>query len=140
MDVEVGTSGVAGLSALPIWKSAKPPSLLVGRPAGDSFSVWHSPGAGETGRDNRPHRSDRYDHQPVSYRLSEATPLVSVTMICPNLRCGRTVVAADSARGKVVRCGHCQTLFMVPRDIRSTPAPSPTEAPPGDQGKRPGRS
>lgn len=37
-----------------------------------------------------------------------------VTMICPNLKCGRTVVAPDKARGKVVRCVHCQHLFMVP--------------------------
>jgi hypothetical protein len=35
-------------------------------------------------------------------------------MICPNLKCGRTVVAPDTARGKVVRCAHCQHLFMVP--------------------------
>ena len=66
---------------------------------------------------------------------------MAVTMICPNLRCGRTVVAADSARGKVVRCGHCQTLFMVPRDARSTPAPKGPETPPSDQGaKKTGRS
>lgn len=37
-----------------------------------------------------------------------------VTMICPNLKCGRTVIASDAVRGKVVRCGHCQQLFMVP--------------------------
>jgi hypothetical protein len=53
-----------------------------------------------------------------------------VTMICPNLKCGRTVVAAESARGKVVRCAHCQILFLVPRDARSTPEPQPTEAQP----------
>ena len=37
-----------------------------------------------------------------------------VTMICPNLKCGRTVIAPDKARGKVVRCSHCEQLFMVP--------------------------
>ena len=37
-----------------------------------------------------------------------------VTMICPNLNCGRTVIASDGARGKVVRCAHCQQLFLVP--------------------------
>ena len=37
-------------------------------------------------------------------------------MICPNLKCGRTIVTADSARGKVVRCVHCQTLFLVPKN------------------------
>lgn len=40
---------------------------------------------------------------------------VSVTMICPNLKCGRTVVAPDNLRGKVVRCVHCETAFMVPK-------------------------
>ena len=40
-----------------------------------------------------------------------------VTMICPNLKCGRTVLASDGARGKVVRCGHCMTLFMVPQSL-----------------------
>lgn len=35
-------------------------------------------------------------------------------MICPNLKCGKTVVAPDSARGKIVRCAHCDHLFMVP--------------------------
>jgi hypothetical protein len=39
---------------------------------------------------------------------------MAVTMICPNLKCGQTVVAPDSARGKVVRCVHCHQLFMVP--------------------------
>jgi LSD1 subclass zinc finger protein len=51
-------------------------------------------------------------------------------MICPNLKCGRTVAAPDSARGKVVRCAHCRTLFMVPRDstareVRPAPPPNP---------------
>lgn len=36
-------------------------------------------------------------------------------MICPNLKCGRTVVAPDSARGKVVRCVHCNSTFIVPQ-------------------------
>ncbi len=39
---------------------------------------------------------------------------MSVTMICPNLKCGKTVVAPDSARGKVVRCAYCEAAFMVP--------------------------
>ncbi|HQL55764.1 MAG: hypothetical protein KA383_10145 [Phycisphaerae bacterium] len=59
-----------------------------------------------------------------------------VTMICPNLKCGRTVVAADSARGKVVRCAHCQALFLVPRDVsRHTRETRPAD-PAGDEAKR----
>jgi LSD1 subclass zinc finger protein len=53
-------------------------------------------------------------------------------MICPNLQCGRTVVAAEGARGKVVRCAHCQTLFLVPRESR--PEEQPEEEKP--EGKR----
>ena len=63
---------------------------------------------------------------------------MSVTMICPNLKCGRTVVAADAARGKVVRCGHCQALFLVPRDTRIPGEGKPPEAD-ADEAKRRGR-
>lgn len=44
-------------------------------------------------------------------------------MLCPNLKCGQTVVAADAARGKIVRCAHCKTLFMVPKDAKKTIEP-----------------
>jgi hypothetical protein len=61
-------------------------------------------------------------------------------MICPNLKCGRTVVAAESARGKVVRCAHCQTLFLVPAEgrvvIENKPASAEEEAPPKRRGRR----
>lgn len=54
-------------------------------------------------------------------------------MICPNLRCGRTVTANDAARGKVVRCAHCQQLFLVPiassGSSAANPSP-PAETPP----------
>jgi hypothetical protein len=57
-----------------------------------------------------------------------------VTMICPNLKCGRTVVAAESARGKIVRCVHCETLFMVPP---AAPQPgAPPEEPAGGGTKK----
>lgn len=46
---------------------------------------------------------------------------MSVMMICPNLNCRRTVVVADTARGKVVRCSHCKQAFMVP-ELKSRPA------------------
>lgn len=52
---------------------------------------------------------------------------MSVTMICPNLQCGRTVVTDDSARGKVVRCAYCQSLFVVPRDAQPTAEPAQPE-------------
>jgi hypothetical protein len=58
-------------------------------------------------------------------------------MICPNLQCGQTVVAPDDARGKVVRCAHCHTLFMVPPLATAVPAAKATEqdAPP-EEGKQ----
>jgi hypothetical protein len=63
---------------------------------------------------------------------------MSVTMICPNLKCGRTVVAADAARGKVVRCGHCQALFLVPRETRGPAEVRMPDSEP-DDGKHRGR-
>jgi hypothetical protein len=61
-------------------------------------------------------------------------------MICPNLKCGRTVVSAEAARGKVVRCAHCQTLFLVPMDGRgiteNKPAPAADELPAKKKGRR----
>ena len=46
-----------------------------------------------------------------------------VTMICPNLECRQTVVAPDSARGKVVRCAHCQQTFLVPDKVAQSVLP-----------------
>lgn len=46
---------------------------------------------------------------------------MAVTMICPNLSCRATIVAPDSARGKVLRCAHCQQTFVVPREGAEPP-------------------
>lgn len=48
-----------------------------------------------------------------------------VTMICPNLRCGKTVAAPASARGKVVRCVFCNRPFRVPSGGGGAQAPQP---------------
>jgi DNA-directed RNA polymerase subunit RPC12/RpoP len=65
---------------------------------------------------------------------------MAVTMICPNLKCGRTIVAAESARGKVVRCAHCQILFLVPRDVANAREVKAAETqPPPDDTKHRGR-
>lgn len=50
-----------------------------------------------------------------------------VTMICPNLACRNTVVAPESARGKIVRCAHCNQLFLVP-ERKNTNIDLPQEA------------
>ena len=39
---------------------------------------------------------------------------MSVQMICPNLRCRKILSVPDDARGKIVKCQHCQTTFRVP--------------------------
>lgn len=38
----------------------------------------------------------------------------TITLICPNLSCGKMIAAPISARGKSVRCAHCNTPFRVP--------------------------
>jgi len=48
-------------------------------------------------------------------------------LICPNLRCRKILSVPDEARGKLVRCQHCKTMFRVPdtkRAAGSTP-PAP---------------
>jgi hypothetical protein len=46
--------------------------------------------------------------------------MMGVTLICPNLSCGRTIIVPEQARGKVVRCAHCNQPFMVPALERTT--------------------
>jgi hypothetical protein len=62
-----------------------------------------------------------------------------VTMICPNLNCRCTVVAPDSARGKVVRCVHCKQLFMVPARTEDRNAPADLIQPDEEAGTRGGK-
>lgn len=52
---------------------------------------------------------------------------MAVTLICPNLQCGKTMVADDAQRGKVVRCVHCQKALLVP-GAPAAPRPAPTPA------------
>ena len=35
-------------------------------------------------------------------------------LMCPNIKCRKILSVPDDARGKVVRCGHCQTALRVP--------------------------
>lgn len=39
---------------------------------------------------------------------------MSVTLMCPNLRCRKILAVPNSTRGKRVRCGYCGTVMMVP--------------------------
>lgn len=46
-------------------------------------------------------------------------------LICPNLRCRKILSVPDEARGKLVRCQHCKTMFRVPDTKRAaTGAPA----------------
>lgn len=42
-------------------------------------------------------------------------------VLCPNLRCRKVLSVPDDARGKVVRCQHCQTMLKVPEASVSKP-------------------
>jgi hypothetical protein len=48
-------------------------------------------------------------------------------LICPNLKCRKILSVPDEARGKLVRCQHCKTMFRVP-DNKRDPATSPPAA------------
>jgi hypothetical protein len=47
---------------------------------------------------------------------------MSLTLICPNLSCGRTVVVPEDARGRTVRCPYCRKPFVVPDQVSPKPA------------------
>jgi len=42
-------------------------------------------------------------------------------LICPNLRCRKILSVPDEARGKLVRCQHCRTMFRVQDAKRPVP-------------------
>ncbi len=35
-------------------------------------------------------------------------------LMCPNIKCRKILSVPDEARGKIVRCSHCQTSLRVP--------------------------
>ena len=45
-------------------------------------------------------------------------------LICPNLRCRKILSVPEEARGKLVRCQHCKTMFRVP-GTKPTPKTAP---------------
>lgn len=49
-------------------------------------------------------------------------------LICPNLRCRKILSVPDEARGKLVRCQHCKTMFRVPDTKGSPVAAAPKSA------------
>lgn len=49
---------------------------------------------------------------------------MAAKVLCPNLRCRKILSVPDDARGKVVRCQHCQTMLKVPEG----PGPKPADS------------
>jgi LSD1 subclass zinc finger protein len=48
---------------------------------------------------------------------------MAAQLMCPNIKCKKVLSVPDEARGKVVRCSHCQTAFRVPtpKPLADTP-------------------
>lgn len=60
--------------------------------------------------------------------MHKADIRMSVTLLCPNLRCRAVLQVPESVRGKNVRCGHCATVFSVPGKGAETKRPNPDSA------------
>jgi LSD1 subclass zinc finger protein len=45
-------------------------------------------------------------------------------LMCPNIKCRKILSVPEEARGKIVRCSHCQTSLRVP-----APKEDPTKKP-----------
>lgn len=43
---------------------------------------------------------------------------MAAQLMCPNITCRKILSVPDEARGKVVRCSHCQTALRVPEARR----------------------
>jgi len=51
---------------------------------------------------------------------------MTITVLCPNLKCRKVLAVPDHTRGKKVRCKYCTTTFVVPAKRPSrAPAPPP---------------
>jgi hypothetical protein len=57
-------------------------------------------------------------------------------LICPNLRCRKILSVPDEARGKLVRCQHCRTMFRVP-DMKRPSAAAAAAAAAADDASHP---
>jgi LSD1 subclass zinc finger protein len=39
---------------------------------------------------------------------------MAAQLMCPNIKCRKILSVPDEARGRVVKCSHCQTALRVP--------------------------
>lgn len=55
---------------------------------------------------------------------TRGSTIMSVQLICPNLRCRKFLSVPDDVRGKLVKCQHCQQMFRVPEVTAKKPETS----------------
>ena len=67
---------------------------------------------------------------------------MAITLMCPNLRCRKTLMVPDNSRGTRVRCSYCGMMLVVPLARQVVPkrmarseTPVGTEANLGKKGK-----
>ncbi len=51
---------------------------------------------------------------------------MAARLMCPNINCRKILSVPDEARGKVVRCSHCQSSLRVP-ELKHPSADAPKE-------------
>jgi hypothetical protein len=60
---------------------------------------------------------------------------MSVTLLCPNLRCRAILQVPDACRGKKVRCGQCGIALAVPAQPDGAGANESTKGKKGQKDK-----
>lgn len=45
---------------------------------------------------------------------------MSLKLLCPNLSCRKVLSVPDEVRGKAVKCQHCETVFKVPEEKKTS--------------------
>ena len=53
--------------------------------------------------------------------LPAPSSILSLQMVCPNLRCRKLLSVPEIARGRVVRCRHCGMRITVPEKAAASP-------------------
>jgi hypothetical protein len=61
---------------------------------------------------------------------------MSVTLLCPNLRCRAILQVPDACRGKKVRCGQCGIALAVPAKTDGAGPGEPIKGKKGQKDKK----
>lgn len=54
---------------------------------------------------------------------------MTVTLLCPNLKCRTVLQVPENVRGKHVRCSHCGATLLVPPKKEADKRPAPEKKP-----------